>query len=187
MATGFGGSAFLRKNDNKIFRKLERTGDRDEIVGLKGSAADETTVNVLLCEEFFRVGRFAASAVQNGRVLGHLGTEPIDQHLSDAGVDLLGLVGSSCLAGSDGLDRLVSDDDLRHIGGRELGQHILDLLRHDFEMLPGFPLIQVLPDTQDHTEAFRQREFHFLDQLFVGFTVVFSPLGMSQDRPLATD
>ena len=83
---------------------LEGSYDAHEVASLERSAADEAAVDVGLGEEFLGVGGFAAAAIEDGEVVGHLGAELVGNDLADEGVDLLGLLGSGSLAGTDGPD-----------------------------------------------------------------------------------
>ena len=68
-------------------------------------------------------------------------------------MDFLSLLGGSGLSGTDGPNRLVSDDDLGHVLSGEVIEDILDLSGNDIEMLPGLSLLKILTNAKDHTKT----------------------------------
>ena len=103
------------------------------------------------------------------------------------GVDLLGLGRRGGLAGADGPDGLVGDDDLLHVLSGEVLEDGLGLGGADGEVLAGLALVEVLADAEDDTETRLEGELHFLDELLVGLAVVLTALGVAEDGPLAAD
>ena len=166
---------------------LEGQGDLDEVVGLEGGAADEAAVDVGLGEELLGVGGLAGAAVEDRGVVGDGLAEQAGEDVADVGVDLFGLGRSGGLAGADGPDGLVGDDDLLHILGAEVGEDGLGLVFDDLEVLAGFALVKVLSDAEDDAEFGGEGEFDFLDELLVGLAVVLAALGVAEDGPLAAD
>ena len=57
----------------------------------------------------------------------------------------------------------------------------------DFEMLAGFPLVEVFTHAEDDTKSGTEGELHFLDQLLIGLAIVLTTLGVAEDGPLAAD
>ena len=89
---------FLSTGKNLSVEKSDLGGcvyDGCEVVRLQGSAADKAAVNVRLCKKLSRVACVHGAAVLNG----------------DAFCSLLAVEGRGGLAGADGPNRLVSDDD----------------------------------------------------------------------------
>mmetsp|Transcript_11641 Transcript_11641/g.31335 ORF Transcript_11641/g.31335 Transcript_11641/m.31335 type:complete len:782 (-) Transcript_11641:241-2586(-) len=80
--------------------------------GLQGGAADEKAVDVGLADELLAVLRRHAAAVLDLDVVSDLGADGGLEVGADGGVRLLGLIRGGDLAGADGPDRLVGDDDL---------------------------------------------------------------------------
>ena len=166
---------------------LERQGDLDEVVRLERGAADEAAVDVGLGEELLRVGRLAGAAVEDRGVVRDGLVEEAGEDFADVGVDLLGLGRRGGLAGADGPDGLIGDDDLLHVLGGEVLEDGLGLGGANGEVLAGLALVEVLADAEDDAETRLEGEFHFLDELLVGLAVVLATLGVAEDGPLAAD
>ena len=150
-------------------------------IGLESCATDKTSVDVLLCEEFDCVRRFAAASVEDGQVFSDRGTELLLYNAADASMDLLCLLCRGGLAGTDGPYRLIGDDDIGHILGRELVEDVHNLFLDDIEMPSFFPLGQVLAYAEDHLETCSKSKLHLLDELLIGLTIILPSLGMTED------
>ena len=91
--------------------KLKTFADGDEVLGLEGSTTNQATINILLGENLLGVAGLAATTVENGGALCSL-TELLGQDAADVGVNLLGLLGGSGLAGTDSPYGFVGEHDL---------------------------------------------------------------------------
>ena len=85
--------------------------DDSKVRSLQGSTADEAAVHILLAQQLLAVLGVHAAAVLDGGSLGHSFAVDLADDLADLSADFLSLVGSSGLAGADGPDGLVGDDD----------------------------------------------------------------------------
>ena len=72
-------------------------------------------------------------------------------------MDFLRLVGRSGAAGADGPHGLISDDELRAVGGRDVLEANVHLADNDFLELAGVALLERLADADDSREASRNR------------------------------
>ncbi len=92
-----------------LFRS--RFYNRGEIGSLQSGAADEAAVHVRLGYQLVGVLGVHGAAVLNGNAVGGFLVVQAGDHLADLGADLVGLLSGSGLAGADGPDRLVGDDN----------------------------------------------------------------------------
>ena len=92
-------------------------GHLREGVGLEGGTADEGAVDVRLGHELLDVAGLGGAAVEDaGGVRGGVAVVGAEG-LADRAADLLGVLGGGGLAGADGPDGLVGDDDLGDVLG----------------------------------------------------------------------
>ena len=89
-------------------------------------AADEGSIDIGLGHKVGSVLWFDATAVKDADG-GSSGPKERDKELSNLLMDIVGLLGGGYLAGADGPDRLVGDDQLLELVGRESGQGGADL------------------------------------------------------------
>ena len=117
---------------------------------LERGTSDEETVNVGLLAELLAVLLADAAAVEDAGLVGDLLADLLGEPLADHGVDLLGLLGGGDLAGADGPDGLVGDDDAAPVGdlGLEGGELAGDVL----EGLSRLALLQGLAAAPDDAE-----------------------------------
>ena len=94
--------------------------DDGEILSLEGSAANETTVDVRLCEETCCVLSVAGTTVLDGDSLSALRAVELSDDATDELADFLSLLVCSCLACSDSPDRFISDRDLAELVSRDI-------------------------------------------------------------------
>lgn len=118
---------------------------------LEGSTTDEETVNVLLLAELATVLLVDTAAVQDAGLVGNLvadvGLEPV----TDGLVNLLSLLGGGNLAGTNGPDGLVGDDNLGPV--RDLGLEGGELFGDDGDGVAGLTLLEALTAAPDDAEA----------------------------------
>jgi hypothetical protein len=118
---------------------------------LQAGTADQEAVNVGLLGQLGAVLLVDAAAVQDAGLLGDLGVDVVLEPGTDGGVDVLGLGGGGDLAGADGPDGLVGDDDLGPVG--ELGLERGELLADDVDGGAGLALLEALAAAPDDADA----------------------------------
>ena len=109
------------------------------------------------------------------------------QGLADERVDFLRLLGSCGHAGADGPDGLVSDHHVLHLLGLKAEEDFGNLCGNDIKMIALLALLELLAHAEDHLQAVLEGQCHLLDQLLGGLAVVFTTLGVAEDRIGATD
>lgn len=118
---------------------------------LEGSTTDEETVNVLLLAELAAVLLIDTAAVQDAGLVGNLvadvGLEPV----TDCLVNLLSLLGGGNLAGANGPDGLVGNDNLGPVG--DLGLEGGELLGDNSDGVARLTLLEALTAAPDDAEA----------------------------------
>lgn len=124
----------------------------DRLTGrLERSTTDEEAVNVGLLAELCAVLLVDAAAVEDaglvGDLLADLGLEP----LTDGLVHILGLLRGGDLAGANGPDGLVGDDDAGPVA--DLGLEGGELLADDGNGLAGLALLERLAAAPDDADA----------------------------------
>jgi hypothetical protein len=108
---------------------------------LQASTANEETVNIGLGSELAAVLLADGATVDDTDVVLSLGADGLAEPLTDSGVNLLGLLGGSDLAGTDSPDRLVGNDDLSPLLlGQLLGGGV-ELTGNDLDGLVGLTLL----------------------------------------------
>ena len=91
-------------------------------------------------------------------------------------MDFLSLLSGSGLSGTDSPNRLVSHDDILHVLGAEIVEHVLDLACAHVEVLACLPLLEVLTYAEDYAKTCLKSELGLHDELLVGLTVVLATL-----------
>jgi hypothetical protein len=145
---------FLFCHDRSVKRHLNLlllSVDNVNESGLQAGAADKETVNVGLLSEVLAVLLADGAAVDNTGGLGDLLAKLLAHPLTDTLVNLLRLLGGGDLAGADGPDGLVGDDDLAPV---------LDLLADgskltddDLHGLASVALLESLTAAEDDVDA----------------------------------
>jgi hypothetical protein len=108
---------------------------------LQAGTANEEAVNIGLGSELAAVLLADGATVDDTDVVLSLGVDGLAEPLTDSGVNLLGLLGGSDLAGTDSPDGLVGNDDL---GPLLLGQLLgggVELTGNDLDSLVGLTLL----------------------------------------------
>ena len=124
-----------------------------EVGSLQGCAADEAAVHILLAQQLLAVLGVHAAAVLDRGSLGHSLAVDLADDLADLSADLLGLLGGGGLAGADGPDRLIGDDDICHLLGGDITQGDLGL--HPDQLFGDalLTLLQALAHADDDLQA----------------------------------
>lgn len=149
---------------------------------LQASTADEEAVNVGLLAELHAVLLADAAAVQDAGLVGGLGVDLLLEPLADGGVDLLGLLGGGDLAGADGPDGLVGDDDLGPVGA-DLGLEGVELLGDDGDGLAGLALLERLAAAPDDAQPAVGGDLGLGRDHLVRLAQDRATLAVAQDRP----
>jgi hypothetical protein len=108
---------------------------------LQAGTANQETVDIGLLGQLAAVLLADGATVDDADVLRGLGGDVVAEPLADGGVDLLGLLGGSDLAGADGPDRLVGNDDLLPLLLGELLGDGSKLPSNDVDGLAGLTLL----------------------------------------------
>ena len=128
--------------------------DRGELGGVDRRPADERAVDVRLGHDRRDVAGLHRAAVEHAHAVGQVAGVELGQLGADRGADLLRVLGRRDLAGADGPDRLVGDDDASWPArrgtsleaGLDLGEDVLDVLA-------GLADLEALADAEDRREA----------------------------------
>lgn len=92
---------------------LSEPSDGAELIDLEACASDECTVNVGLAHEARDVVRLHRTAVQDAGRCSHFLAEEFLERGTESVSDGLRLLGRGSLAGTDGPDGLIGDDEVR--------------------------------------------------------------------------
>lgn len=148
---------------------------------LKGSTTNEETVNVGLLAQLATVLLIDAATVQNAGLVGNLVADVGLEPLADGLVDLLGLLGCGDLAGADGPDGLVGNNDLAPVG--DLGAQSLELAADDLDGLASLALLQALAAAPDDAQAVLGGVLGLGGDDLVGLVENGAALRVTQDGP----
>ena len=118
---------------------------------LQAGTANKETVNVLLLGEVLAVLSVDAAAVKDPGLVGDLVTNVGHEPLADGGVNLLGLLDGGDLAGADGPDGLVGDDDVLPVAN--LGGDSSKLALDHLDSLARLALLERLAAAPDDADA----------------------------------
>ena len=118
---------------------------------LQAGTANKETVNVLLLGEVLAVLSVDAAAVQDPGLVGDLVTNVGHEPLADGSVNLLGLLDGGDLAGADGPDGLVGDDDVLPVAN--LGGDSSKLALDHLDSLARLALLERLAAAPDDADA----------------------------------
>lgn len=158
--------------------------DGDKL-GLEGSTTDQETINILLLSKGSRVATVDGATVHDAGGLSNLGVDVLLQPAANGLVDFLGLVGGGNLAGTDGPDGLVGNDNVGPV---------LDLLGNGSELtednlggLVGLTLLQLLADTGHDLEAGLEGVGNLGANLFIRLLEDLAALRVSENDPLNTE
>ena len=169
-------------SDSCVGSLLEGGDDAHEVAGLEGGAADEAAVDVGLGEQFGGVAGLAAAAVEDGGVVGHLCAVLVGEQAADEGVDFLCLVARGGLAGTDGPDGLIGDDDVGHLLGGQVEQGVADFGTDNLLERTVLALLEALAAAEDHLQAVLQGQVNLGLEHLIGLVVVATALAVTQDH-----
>ena len=178
---------FSLRMQNDIIRSLvlvRRVDDRLEGSGLERSAADEAAVDVELREQAGSVFSVHRAAVLDGDRAGSAGAEERTDGVADEGADFAGLFNGRGLAGADGPDGFVGDDDLADLVGLNVLERHLDLVLDAFGGDAGFAFGQRFADANDRAQTGIEGLQDLLVDGFVGFGEVLSAFAVADDDVL---
>lgn len=123
--------------------------------GLEGGTTDEETVNVLLLGELVAVLLADTATVDDSGVVRSGLADLLGEVLADGGVNLLGLLSAGDLAGADGPDGLVGNDDLAPV--LDLLGDGTELVGNDVDGLVGLSLLKGLANAENNAESVVER------------------------------
>ena len=107
------------------------------------------------------VVRFHAAAIENAAAVGRVATKPLAQPLPDLRMRLSGLRRRRDTAGSNRPDRLIRDDQLRDLAGREPVEPFLDLSIQDGQRFVALALFQCFADADNRRQPMRRSRRRF--------------------------
>ena len=136
--------------------------DLQEFVRVQGSAADQAAVHVLLGQQGLGVGFIHGAAVLDGGGAGDAGPVELAQDAADGPADLPGLLRGGGVAGADGPDGLIGDDDPAHILRGDPGQGCLELVGDELHGHAQLPLVLVLTHAENGAEPGAEGGVDFL-------------------------
>jgi hypothetical protein len=133
-------------------RFLRRLGvDNVNKGGLQAGTANEETVNVLLLGELVAVLLADTATVDDSGVVRSGLADLLGEVLTDGGVDLLSLLSAGDLAGANGPDGLVGNDNLAPV--LDLLGDSAELVGDDLDGLVGLSLLEGLANAENNAEA----------------------------------
>ena len=116
-----------------------------EGVRLERGASHESAVNIRLSHELLDVAGLGASAVKDARGVGGRIAVVGAQGLANGVADLLRVICGGGLAGADGPDRLVGDDDLGDVFRAPALQSGADLVETNVTWVPALRISRASP------------------------------------------
>lgn len=119
--------------------------------GLEAGTADEEAINVGLLAQVTAVLLVHAATVEDPRLVSNLVADLLLKPRANGGVHLLRLLNGGDLAGANGPDGLVSDNDARPVLDLRLERR--ELLADDGDGVAGLALLEALAAAPDDTEA----------------------------------
>ena len=131
--------------------------DGGEATRVEARAADERTVNVGLGKELLGVLGLDAAAVLDADTFGRGGREELAQVLADELMRFLGLGGRGSLAGANGPNGLVGEDDVGDFLFCEPGEALGKLGLEDFFPRVALALREGFADADDGLDLGGQR------------------------------
>lgn len=148
---------------------------------LQARASNKEAVNILLLGQLPAVLLTDRSAIDDARLLGRLAADLLGQPHADGGVHLLRLLRAGDLAGANGPDGLVGNDDLAPVryllgDGAELG-------RDDVDGLLGLALLERLAAAEDDADAAVQGRLGLAADEAVRLLQDDAALAVAQQRP----
>ena len=149
---------------------------------LEGSTTNEETVNVSLLAELGAVLLVDGAAVQDAGLVGNLVADRRLEPLADGLVNLLGLLSGGNLAGANGPDGLVGNDNLGPVA--DLGLEGLELLADDLDGLARLALLEGLTAAPDDADAVVGGVLGLGGDELVGLLEDGAALGVAQDGPV---
>lgn len=152
---------------------------------LQAGTANQEAIDISLLAELLAVLLADTAAVQDAGLVGSLVVNVLLQPLADSSVDLLGLLGGGDLAGADGPDGLVGDDDLGPVRA-DLGLEGGELLGDDVDGLAGLTLLERLATAPDDADAVVGGVLGLGGNDLVGLVEDCSALAVAQDGPGGT-
>ena len=147
----------------------------------EGSTTDEETIDIGLLGRLHAVLGVDGTTVDDTDLLGDVGGDVVSEPLSEGLVDLLSLGGGGDLAGTDGPDGLVGNDDVVPVlDGVGVG---LELSADDSGGLAGLSLLEGLTEAGNDLDAVLESVGGLLGDLGVGLALG-AALGVTDDGPV---
>src|SRR5208337_4275185 len=151
-------------------------------IDLQTRPAHQRPVNFFLRHQRTDVVRFDAATVQNPDAPRRAFAELLASKAAQETMRLRSHFRCGSASGADGPHRLVSNYDTGKVLGGQPGQAAAEVTLEDFFGFALFTFRQRFPHANDRRESSRERRFHFLVYLLVGFAAVMPTLGMPDDH-----
>lgn len=120
---------------------------------LQAGTADEEAINVGLLAQLLAVLLANTTTIQDAGLICSLVIDSLLEPLADSGVDLLSLLSSGDLAGANGPDGLVGDNNLGPIASANLGLEGIQLLSDNRNSGASLTLLERLAAAPDDADA----------------------------------
>src|SRR5690606_668680 len=150
--------------------------DRHEIIGIEGSAANQSAVNIGLAKKVSCIVRFYAAAIEDSGILGSLAAVFFLDQFPDILVHGLRLFGSGGLPGADSPNRFVGNDDFCESFFVQMKKPFDQLIGDKIHMDTGFADAKRFSTAKDRQKPFGNGMFRLFGQHFIGFLKMLSAL-----------
>ena len=149
---------------------------------LQASTTDKESVNILLLGQLLAVLLVDTATVEDSCLVSSLLADLVLQPRADSSVDLLCLLLGSNLAGANGPDGLVGDDNVGPVGA-DAALERLELLCDDRDGASCLALLQRLAAAPDDSNTVLAGELCLGRHELVALAKDGSPLGVAENRP----
>ena len=149
---------------------------RSEVGSLERSAAHKGAVNVGLGDELGNVAGLGRATIENADAVSELLAEHLLEGLTDSAADLLSVLGGSGLAGADGPDGLVGDNDLLGAGDLKTSKASLDLVHDVLDIGASLADLEGLAAAEDGNKTGGNEGLGLLVLILIGLVEVITTL-----------
>ena len=156
--------------------------DGEKIFRFQGGSSNQTTIDIGLAEKFFRIGRTAGTAIENGAVVGNGLVEFGGYQLADKGEHVLCLLRTGGPSRSNGPDRFIGNDDFLEVVGREVENSLFQLCFD--ECIFGACLTdgECLSAAIDGSSSLRKCKRYCRVENFTRVVVIFASFGVTKNH-----
>ncbi len=155
--------------------------DFGEGLGVEAGSADEGAVDFRLVEQGDGVVGLDAASVEDADAVGYVAAQAAGDLAADEQVGFGCHLGRGGLAGADGPDGLVGDDDIFRVFRSDTDKGKRDLLAQDFVGVSSFALGEDFADADDGRELVLERGGQLFVHQLIGLVEVLAALGVADD------